>query len=98
MTLFVLSLPRGPARRFVIPAPCVSTRELPEYAGRRECTGRGYKYGDKIAELKLDHYDEDEDGPLDEIIRAMENGIGAMNETAPTCKMQAVDAPIRHLL
>jgi len=60
MTLYVVSLYRGGFRdNSSFPLGVFSTREKAERAGRRECTGRGYKYGYEISELKLDHYEED---------------------------------------
>ena len=50
------------------PLGVFSTKENAESAGRKECYARGYKYGYEISEFELDHYDPDEDMPLDEII------------------------------
>lgn len=50
------------------PLGVFSTPEAAHSSGRRECYGRGYKYGYEVSEFLLDHYDEDEDSPFDEII------------------------------
>ena len=45
-----------------------TTRELAENVGRRECFGRGHKYGYEVSKFTVDHYDPDDDSPLDDII------------------------------
>ena len=69
LKLFVLTLYRNCDRDAdSYPLGVFSSKELAERAGRRECYDRGYKYGYEIACFELDHYDPEEDGPLDNII------------------------------
>lgn len=74
MKIFVATLYRNGFRNAEsFPLGAFRTKEKAESAAKRECFGRGYKYGFEISEFELDHYDDDEDRPLDEIVVAHGN-------------------------